>query len=394
MSRVAQVPTQFGAPATSDDPSPPWSSALAGAIGGAGVRLVAQPILAVEAASIAGYELLARMAGPPAAAPDVWFAAARDRGVAADLTCVVFDRLHRLRSTLPANTFCTVNVEPDLLLDPNVEAALHAGGDLDRVVVELTEHVPLGEDVSALLAVMDRVRAAGGTLAVDDAGTGYAGLTQLLALRPDLIKLDRALVAGIDTDPVRRALVEMVGALAGRMDAWLLAEGVETADELAVLAHLGVPLAQGWFIGRPAEPWAALDPDVAASIRRIAARAELRENVAPLVRSARTRRPDDRGSPALRHGDVLVDASGRPVDVAFAQVDRIVIAPAMVVAPSASPAEVLRRAMARPAAVRSIPIVCSDSAGRLIGVLEVADLVESVLAPGINGKNTNEGDRA
>ena len=64
------------------------------------------------------------------------------------------------------------------------------------------------------------------------------------------MKLDRALVSDADTDPVRVALAEMLGEFAGRIDAWLLAEGIETLAELAAFAQLGVPLAQGWLLGR------------------------------------------------------------------------------------------------------------------------------------------------
>ena len=86
-------------------------------------------------------------------------------------------------------------------------------------------------------------------IAVDDTGAGYAGLHHLISVRPEIIKLDRTLVAGIDTDRPRRALVEMFGSFANRFDAWVLAEGVETAAELATLRRIGVPLAQGFLLG-------------------------------------------------------------------------------------------------------------------------------------------------
>ena len=73
-----------------------------------------------------------------------------------------------------------------------------------------------------------------------------------------MVKLDRALVSDADTDPVRVALAEMLGEFAGRIDAWLLAEGIETPAELAAFAQLGVPLAQGWLLGRPAPGFAPL----------------------------------------------------------------------------------------------------------------------------------------
>ena len=88
-------------------------------------------------------------------------------------------------------------------------------------------------------------------MAIDDAGSGYAGLQWLMALSPDLIKLDRALIDRIDEDEVKTALVEMLGSFAGRVDAWVLAEGVERMAELDVILRLGVPLAQGYLFCRP-----------------------------------------------------------------------------------------------------------------------------------------------
>ena len=73
-----------------------------------------------------------------------------------------------------------------------------------------------------------------------------------MQLRPDFVKLDRALVQDVDRDPAKHALVETLGMLAGRLDSWLLAEGIERPGEREVLAAMGVPLAQGFGLARPA----------------------------------------------------------------------------------------------------------------------------------------------
>jgi EAL domain-containing protein (putative c-di-GMP-specific phosphodiesterase class I) len=119
------------------------------------------------------------------------------------------------------------------------------------VGVEVTEHSPV-EDYDALLAVLDVLRAAGVLLAVDDAGAGYASLRHVLRLRPDVIKLDIALVAGVHTDLARQALVAAMVGFAAATGARLVAEGVEEAAEAAVLRELGVEYAQGHLYGRPA----------------------------------------------------------------------------------------------------------------------------------------------
>src|SRR5205085_1960552 len=152
---------------------------------------------------------------------------------------------------LPANTFLMVNVSPHLLGTEPVQDALGRRPDLRRVVVELAQNTPVA-DVSELHRQTEALRERGALIALDDAGSGYSGLQQMAALRPQIVKLDRTLVSDADADPVRIALAEMVGEFAGKIDAWLLAEGIETASELAAFAGLGVPLAQGWLLGRPA----------------------------------------------------------------------------------------------------------------------------------------------
>src|SRR5687767_1693627 len=248
------------------------------------LTLVFQPIVDLAAATIAGYEALARF--PGTAGPDVWFAAAAEAGLAAELEALAIHKALDAVPDLPANTFLTVNVSPHILGSAPVQAALAARTDLHRVVVELTEHTPV-HDLAALRRQCDELRERGALIALDDAGSGYSGLQQLAALRPQIVKLDRALVSDADSDPVRMALAEMVGEFAGRIDAWLLAEGMETAAELAAFMRLGVPLGQGWVLGRPTPEFAPLSPAVVQLVTAQAARVRLTESVASLLRSVR-----------------------------------------------------------------------------------------------------------
>lgn len=357
---------------------PVWEPALRGVLGGRGLRLVAQPIIDVAQARVGGYEMLARFDGPPARSPDVWFEAARARDLDGPLTVEVLHVLHRLRPELPSGSFCTVNIEPHLLARPDVREALLGAGRLDGVVVELTEHVS-GGDTVVLSGALDAVREAGGLIAMDDAGQGHSGLARMIEVRPDLIKLDRALVTGIDRDPMKKAVVQLVGDLAGQLDAWVLAEGIETHGELAEVIRMGVPLVQGWAVGRPADGWPGLADDARQFIADAQARVEFGDNVLALLRPAAVRPMDGRTGDA-GSGCVLVDPQGRAVSVVV--VDPAGCAhhvPAMLVAPSSSPADVLRRAMTRPLRWHSAPLVCTDVRGGVLGVLEVRDLVEHLL---------------
>src|SRR3954463_577367 len=176
------------------------------------LTLVFQPIVDLAAATIAGYEALARF--PGSAGPDVWFAAAAEAGMAAELEALAVHKALATVDALPSDTFLTVNVSPHLLGSAPLQDALATRPYLHRVVVELTGHTPV-DDLAALRRQTDELRARGAVIALDDAGSGYSGLQQLAVLRPQIVTLDRALLSDADTDPVR-ALAEMLGEFAGR----------------------------------------------------------------------------------------------------------------------------------------------------------------------------------
>jgi EAL domain-containing protein (putative c-di-GMP-specific phosphodiesterase class I) len=86
-------------------------------------------------------------------------------------------------------------------------------------------------------------------------GAGYSGLRQITTLRPSYLKLDRTLICAIDSDPDRGALVSALLSYAQQTGGHLVAEGVETVDELRTLTQLGVELVQGFYLARPGWPW-------------------------------------------------------------------------------------------------------------------------------------------
>jgi EAL domain-containing protein (putative c-di-GMP-specific phosphodiesterase class I) len=198
-----------------------------------------------------GYEGLARFQTPAAVGVEELFAQARATGRAAEIEARCLRVILRERGSMPANCFLTVNASPEVLLHESIRAVWREHADLQGVIVEVTEQSDIAS-TAELEPALDAIRGAGGLIAVDDLGSGYAGLSRLLALKPSLIKLDRGLIQGIDTDEAKRALVEMIGTFASRIDAWVLAEGVETAAEYATITALGVPLAQGYYLAGPA----------------------------------------------------------------------------------------------------------------------------------------------
>ncbi len=342
------------------------------------LTLVFQPVVDLARARVAGYEALARF--PGTAGPEVWFAAAADAGVAAELEALAVHKALATVPDLPADTFLAVNVSPHLLGTRPVQQALAGRPDLRRVVVELTGPTA-APDPGALRVQVAALRARGALVALDDTGSGWAGLQQLAALRPQLVKLDRSLVSGADTDPVRTALAGMVGDLAGRIDAWLLAEGVETRGELAAFCRLGVPLAQGWLLGRPAPGFAPLSPEVVELVRAQVARARLETTVAALLRPVRQVEATDPspGLPPL----VLVGPDGGPLALRLAdpRTGAVHTAPVSLRAqPGDDVTATLHRALTRPPAHRFDPVVCTGADGGVLGLLRVEDLASAAAA--------------
>src|SRR5215216_166895 len=222
---------------------------------------VFQPVLELATGRVAGYEALARMPDGPLRPPDEWFNQAHRAGLGPALEAAALRAALAVRGR-PERTFLAVNVSPGALLSQEVRDALP--DDLDGIVIELTEHELFSAE-SALDRELAELRARGARVALDDAGNGYAGLQQIIRVAPDILKLDRSLVDGVHADPHRFALLDALISFASTTRAAVCAEGVETLDDLAVLAGLDVTYAQGWALAGPAAPWAPLAPRAAAA---------------------------------------------------------------------------------------------------------------------------------
>lgn len=223
-----------------------------------------QSIANVFGPRVVGYEMLTRFDIPSHIGPDEIFLAADSVGLGAELEALILARAFKERRRVPRDCFVTVNVSPHLLGQPILRAVFDR--DLSGVVVELTEHVRI-VDIDSLRDSLTWLRARGALIAMDDAGSGYAGLQMLTQVRPDIVKLDRELVSGIDTDEVKALMCASFGDFVGRLNGWLLAEGVETQAELARVVQIGVPLVQGWVVGRPTLQPEPLRADLAEWLR-------------------------------------------------------------------------------------------------------------------------------
>ncbi len=365
-----------------------WPAQLSRAVTGDGLSSHFQPIVDVVRGTVVGYEALARFDGFPVRDPETWFAAARTHGRLADLEAAALRTALAARDTLPGNTFLTVNLGPDVLDAAQVREVLAAQGSLGGLVVELTEHARV-DSYTALEPAIDRLRGDGAMLAIDDAGSGYAGLAHLLSLRPDFLKLDRALVSGLHRDEAKRTLVEMVGVLAGRLDAWLLAEGVESAEELHCLAGLGVPLVQGYHLARPGPGWPQLDPGTALDLIASAGLrggTTLRTLIEPTLTVSDTDPGFGAGIEDLGgwFGDdavdllVVVDGSARPVATAEPAGPVRSLTDGLRVNLDTDVAEAALRAITRGPGRRLEPLVCVDNAGRFVGIVRMERVLHSL----------------
>lgn len=205
-----------------------------------------QPIVDLDTGSAVGFEALSRFPEHYGLAPRKWFDIARRLGRNLSLEVAALERALVAAADMPADCFIAVNLSPLTAMDPTVQEIL-----LEQtcpLVVEITEYEPFPETLAdALKPLRDR----GIRLAIDDAGAGFASFTQMLRVRPDIIKIDGTLTAGIDDDPVKRALVSAVVRLAEELDAVTVAEAVEESRQADALRQLGVRLGQGYLFGRP-----------------------------------------------------------------------------------------------------------------------------------------------
>jgi diguanylate cyclase (GGDEF)-like protein/PAS domain S-box-containing protein len=376
-----------------------WPVVLRAALDDPGCPTVAfQPVVDLQRGVIAGYEALARFPPDVPATTQAWFDAADRQSVGVTLQLRAVRAAVARLSELPDNCFLAVNIDPRVLAAPGaVDAFGGAQERLDRIVVELTGPAPPDDD-GALLTALALLRDRGARTALDEAGSGDAGLAYLARLRPDLVKLDRALIVGCDTDPARLGLVELLGAHAGRLDAWLVAEGIETEGELEALVRLGVPLAQGYLLGRPTEDWPLLSEVAADRLRALSLERSSGGRLFRLLEPTTVCADDaavaavlaaaDGGTPGwivrldpAGHAHTVLAPDGRSTRVTLQAHD------------DEEPAAVALRAVGRAFGARLDPLVVSGPNGAVLGVLSAAGLLAHLASPGLGATQALRGGK-
>lgn len=226
------------------------SDRLGPVIADGGPDVALQPIVNLCTGALSGHEALSRFPAAWDRAPDVVFAEAHSIGQGDRLELLALERASALLADAPG--YVSMNVSPRTLVTPEC-ADLLAALPLDRILLELSEHEQV-DDYGALSAALDPLRSAGLRLAIDDVGAGYSSLRHIVTTSPDVIKMDRSIVRGLDHDPILAKLAQSLVEFAHSFDICVIAEGVETAAEHAVLRSLAVDGGQGWLFGRPELP--------------------------------------------------------------------------------------------------------------------------------------------
>jgi len=225
---------------------------------GEDVSVLYEPIVNTTTREIAGYEALVR--GPwdsPLHSPAALFGMAEETGLVFELDCLCRRVALRGAKGLAPGKKLFLNCLPTSIHDPTFR------GDVLRrtleelrlrpsdLVFEISEKESI-ENFSIFREMRDRYAELGFRIALDDTGVAYGSLESIMELDPDYIKVDLSLVRGIDTDPPRQELLRALHAVAVKLGAQIIAEGIETSEELATLHAIGVPLGQGYLFGRPA----------------------------------------------------------------------------------------------------------------------------------------------
>jgi EAL domain-containing protein (putative c-di-GMP-specific phosphodiesterase class I) len=220
-------------------------------IAGEGLGVALQPIVDLASGEIVGAEALARFRdadGRTIGTEDCFLDAhALDLGIELELAAVRLALASHDR--LPDGMYLALNASPSLLAGDELIGLL-AAHERRPLVVELTEHHAV-EDYFALGRALDELREHDIRVAIDDVGSGFSSFRHVTRVNPEILKLDRSLVCGIDDDPVRQSLAAAIVAFAADVGAVVVSEGIESESELACLRGLAVGLGQGFFLGRP-----------------------------------------------------------------------------------------------------------------------------------------------
>lgn len=216
-----------------------------------GVFMVYQPIV-TAAGGLFGYEGLVRTESTALGSPELLFAAGDRLGRTRELGRKIRALVSQQIDQAPRDCVLFVNLHAGELADPELYSkSSELSASAERVVLEITERRPLNGIVDVRGKVSE-LRSLGYRIAIDDLGAGYAGLSSLNLIEPEMVKLDMSLIRDIDSAPRKQPLVRsMIRVCQRELGMRVICEGVETTAEREVLVEAGAELLQGYLFGRP-----------------------------------------------------------------------------------------------------------------------------------------------
>jgi EAL domain-containing protein (putative c-di-GMP-specific phosphodiesterase class I) len=216
-----------------------------------GLWVAFQPIVSWRRGAAIGYEALLRTTEPSLARPPDFLAVAESLGRLSELGRLIRAKIAEAIPAAPPEARIFVNLHARDLADPELlDESAPLSRHAERVVLEVTERTSL-DGVADLVPCAQALRRAGFSLAIDDLGAGYAGLSSLTQLDPEVVKLDMSLVRGVDQHHAKQRIVRSMVSVCSELGMEVVVEGVETAGERDTLVRLGCDLLQGYLFARP-----------------------------------------------------------------------------------------------------------------------------------------------
>lgn len=243
-------------------------------LAGQRITTVFQPIFNLRTADVAAYEALSRVAGPSRfSGPGEMFQAAQRLGLTARLEALCRAQALARARELGIEQRLTLNVCPSVLLGAGPEDGLPDPMEelyelRESLILELTERFYVANQ-AAFQRVLAAYRRHGFRIAIDDLGSGFTGLKMLAELEPDMVKIDRTLISAIHHSTKKQLLLQAVVSFCHKIHAQVVAEGVESPEELHEVCRSGVDLAQGFYLARPDRELAGCNPQAKAQIEAL-----------------------------------------------------------------------------------------------------------------------------
>ncbi|APE29303.1 EAL domain-containing protein [Aurantiacibacter gangjinensis] len=215
---------------------------------GQAVTMFQQPIHALGDGKPVGVECLARFPDLTKRGPQAWFDDAQATGLGLELEMTAVRCALETVGQVPEGIYAAINASPATILSGELRRALE-DAEAANIVIEITEHQAV-DDFTALSREISALKPFA-RIAIDDVGTGYAGLRHLIELKPDILKMDMTLTRDVHKDPARRAITAAMVQFSGDIGCKLVAEGIETVEEREMMRELGVDYGQGYLFARP-----------------------------------------------------------------------------------------------------------------------------------------------